>query len=148
MSLIAELKRRNVFRVSVAYLALGWIVTQVTSTVAPMLHLPPWIGPVVLWIGVIGFPFVVVFSWIYELTPEGLKREGEVDRSGSIAHHTGRRLDYVIIALLVAAIGLFAVREFRPATDAPVTIVARPTTAATPRRPKSIAPSPCCRSWT
>ena len=125
MSLVAELKRRNVFRVSVAYLALGWIVTQVTSTVAPMLHLPPWIGPVVLWIGVIGFPFVVMFSWIYELTPEGLRRESEVDRAGSITHHTARRLDYVVIALLVAAIGLFAFREFRPVADAPVTIVAR-----------------------
>ena len=132
MSLIAELKRRNVFRVSVAYLALGWIVTQVTSTVAPMLHLPPWIGPVVLWIGVIGFPFVVMFSWIYELTPEGLKRESEVDRAGSITHHTARRLDYVVIALLVAAIGLFAFREFRPVADAPVTIVARTTPAAAP----------------
>ncbi len=132
MSLVAELKRRNVFRVSVAYLALGWIVTQVTSTVAPMLHLPPWIGPVVLWIGVIGFPFVVMFSWIYELTPEGLKRESEVDRAGSITHHTARRLDYVVIALLVAAIGLFAFREFRPVADAPVTIVARTTPAVAP----------------
>jgi TolB-like protein/Flp pilus assembly protein TadD len=116
----------------VAYLALGWIVTQVTSTVAPMLHLPPWIGPVVLWIGVIGFPFVVMFSWIYELTPEGLKRESEVDRAGSITHHTARRLDYVVIALLVVAIGLFAFREFRPVADAPVTIVARTTPAAAP----------------
>ena len=132
MSLIAELKRRNVFRVSVAYLALGWIVTQVTSTVAPMLHLPPWIGPVTLWIGVIGFPFVVMFSWIYELTPEGLKRESEIDPAGSITHHTARRLDYVVIALLVAAIGLFAFREFRPVADAPVTIVARTTSAAAP----------------
>jgi len=132
LSLFVELKRRNVFRVSVAYLALGWIVTQVTSTVAPLLHLPPWMGPVVLWIGVVGFPFVVMFSWIYELTPEGLKRESEVDRSGSITHHTARRLDYVVIALLVAAIGLFAFREFRPVADAPVTMVARTAPTAGP----------------
>ena len=123
MSLIAELKRRNVFRVSAAYLALGWIVTEVTATVAPMLHLPEWVGPVVLWIGVIAFPFVVMFSWIYELTPEGLKRESEVDRSGSITHHTARRLDYVIIALLVVAIGLAAFHEFRPGARR-VTVVA------------------------
>ncbi len=127
MSLIAELKRRNVFRVSAAYLALGWIVTQVTTTVAPMLHLPAWVGPVVLWIGVIGFPFVVMFAWIYELTPEGLKRESEIDPSASITHHTARRLDFVIIALLVVAIGLFAFHEFRPARDTGVTLVARPT---------------------
>jgi len=132
LSLIAELKRRNVFRVSAAYLALGWIVTQVTSTVAPWLHLPEWVGPVVLWIGMIGFPFVVLFSWIYELTPEGLKRESEVDRSGSITHHTARRLDYVIIALLVVAIGLFAFHEFRPAAETRMTVVARTTPGTAP----------------
>jgi TolB-like protein len=132
LSLIAELKRRNVFRVGIAYLALGWIVTQVTTTVAPMLHLPEWVGPVVLWIGVIGFPFVVMFSWIYELTPEGLKRESEVARSGSITHHTARRLDYLIIGLLVAAIGLFAFHEFRPVGEKRMTVVARTTPGAAP----------------
>jgi TolB-like protein/tetratricopeptide (TPR) repeat protein len=111
-SLFAELKRRNVFKAGVAYLALGWVVTQVTSTVAPALHLPDWIVSVVLWIGVIGFPFVIMFSWIYELTPKGLKRESEVDRSASITHVTGRRLDYIIIGLLVLAIGLFAFAQF------------------------------------
>jgi TolB-like protein/lipoprotein NlpI len=111
-SLFAELKRRNVFRACIAYVALGWVVTQVTGTVQPMLHLPEWIGPVVLWIGVIGFPFVVMFSWVYELTPEGLKREREVDRSASITHVTGRRLDYIIISLLVLAIGLFVFDPF------------------------------------
>src|SRR4249919_3769920 len=78
MRLFGELKRRNVFRASAAYLALGWVVTQVTSTVAPALHLPDWIVPVVVWIGVIGFPFVLVFSWVFELTPEGLKRERDL----------------------------------------------------------------------
>ena len=69
-SLFAELKRRNVFKAGVGYLALGWVVTQVTSTVAPALHMPDWVVTVVVWIGVIGFPFVIMFSWIYELTPE------------------------------------------------------------------------------
>ncbi|HET7063542.1 MAG TPA: tetratricopeptide repeat protein [Rudaea sp.] len=120
MSLIEELKRRNVFKAGAAYLALGWVVTQVTSTVAPVLHLPEWISPVVIWIGVIGFPFVILFSWIYELTPEGLKREREVDRSASITHITSRRLDYIIIGLLVLAIGLFAFDRFSPRKAAPV----------------------------
>ncbi|HET7065165.1 MAG TPA: tetratricopeptide repeat protein [Rudaea sp.] len=113
-SLFAELRRRNVFKAAAAYLALGWVVTQVTSTVAPLLHLPEWIAPVVVWIGVIGFPFVIMFSWIYELTPEGLKRESEVDRSASITHVTSRRLDYITISLLVLAIGLFAFDRFVP----------------------------------
>ena len=74
-SFFAELKRRNVIKASAAYLALGWVVTQITGTVAPMLHLPEWVGPLVLWIGVIGFPFVLMFAWVYEITPEGIKRE-------------------------------------------------------------------------
>src|SRR6516225_3134489 len=111
-SLFAELKRRNVFKAGVAYLALGWVVTQITSTVAPALHLPDWVVSLVLWIGVIGFPFVIMFSWVYEITPGGLKRESEVDRSASITHVTGRRLDYIIIGLMVLAIGITAVDRF------------------------------------
>jgi TolB-like protein len=123
-SLFAELKRRNVFKAGIAYLALGWVVTQVTSTVAPALNLPSWVVPLVIWIGVIGFPFVIMFSWIYELTPEGLKRESEVDRSASITHITGRRIDYIIIGLLVVAIGLFAFAQFRPRPAATAITVA------------------------
>jgi TolB-like protein/Tfp pilus assembly protein PilF len=132
LSLIAELKRRNVFRVAVAYLALGWIVTEVTATVAPMLNLPEWVGPVVLWIGIVGFPFVVMFSWIYELTPEGLKREAEIDPSASVTQHTARRLDYLIIGLLVVVIGLYAYQAFRPATESHKTVIARATPGGEP----------------
>src|SRR5215472_17272544 len=113
-SLFAELKRRNVFKAGVAYLALGWVVTQVTATIAPVLHMPDWIVLVVVWIGVIGFLFVIMFSWIYEITPEGLKRESEVDRSASITHITGRRIDYLIVGLLVLAIGFSAFAYFGP----------------------------------
>jgi TolB-like protein/lipoprotein NlpI len=113
-SLFAELKRRNVFRAAVAYLALGWVVVQVTSTVVPALNLPAAVVPIVTWIGVIGFPFLIVFSWVYELTPEGLKRESAVDRSASITHVTGRRLDYITIGLLTLAIGFTAFDRFVP----------------------------------
>ena len=114
LSLFAELRRRNVFKAGAAYLALGWIVVQITATLVPALNLPSSLVPIVTWIGVIGFPFVIMFSWIYELTPEGLKRESEVDRSASITHGTNRRLDHVIIGLLVLAIGLFAFDRFVP----------------------------------
>ena len=143
MSLIDELKRRNVFKAGAAYLALGWVVTQVTSTVAPLLHLPEWIGPMIVWIGVIGFPFVIMFSWIYELTPEGLKREREVDRSASITHVTSRRLDYIIIGLLVLAIGLFAFDRFAPRRSEPpvaspeASVPAAPSASSTTTAPAS-----------
>jgi len=112
MGLFAELKRRNVFRAAAAYVALGWVVTQVTSTVAPALHLPDWIVPVVVWIGVIGFPFLVMFSWVFELTPEGLKREEEVATDSATRQFTAKRLDYIAIALFAIAIGLFVADRF------------------------------------
>jgi len=136
LSLIDELKRRNVFKAGAAYLALGWVVTQVTSTVAPLLHMPEWTAQVVVWIGVIGFPFVIMFSWLYELTPEGLKREREVDRSASITHITSRRLDYIIIGLLVLAIGLFAFDRFVPRKAEPAaTAHETPAAAGVPDAP-------------
>jgi TolB-like protein/Tfp pilus assembly protein PilF len=149
VSLIAELRRRNVFRVGAAYLALGWVVTQVTGTVAPALHLPPWTLPMVVWIGVIAFPFVMVFTWVYELTPEGLKRERDIDRSASITHVTARRLDYMVIGLLVLAIAVFAFDRIFPTRRQPdaqsaVAIAATPrgsgaATSATPAPVKAPA---------
>ncbi len=114
MSFFNELKRRNVFRVTAAYLALSWVITQVTGAVVPALHLPDSIPSIVVWLAVIGFPFILMFSWVYELTPEDLKRESEVDRAASITHITSRRLDYIIIGLMVLALGLFAFDRFLP----------------------------------
>ena len=119
MSLIAELKRRNVFRVGAAYLAFGWIVIQVTTTVVPALNLPASLVPIVAWVGVLGFPLALIFSWVYELTPEGLKRESEVVRESSITDHTAHRLDRIVIVLLVVAIGLFALDRVWPRAAAP-----------------------------
>jgi adenylate cyclase len=119
MSLFAELKRRNVVKVSTAYLALGWVVTEVTSTVTPLLNLPGWLPSVVVWIGLIGFPFVAVFAWVYELTPEGLKRESEIDRSSHTARVTGRRLTVVTIGFLAVAVILFVVDRFGPRGGSP-----------------------------
>lgn len=119
MSLFAELKRRNVVRVSSAYLALGWVVVEVTSTVTPLLNLPDWLPSVVVWIGIIGFPFVAVFAWVYELTPEGLKRESEIDRSSSAGHVASRRLNYLIIGFVAVAVLLFAMDYFSRSSATP-----------------------------
>ncbi len=117
MGFIAELKRRNVFRVGVAYLFLGWVVIQVTDTVAPALNLPDWTLALVTWIGIIGFPFALFFAWAFELTPEGVKLEKDVDRSQSVTHTTGRKLDFAIIGLLVVAVGYFAYDKFVLSVD-------------------------------
>jgi TolB-like protein len=112
LSLFSELKRRNVLKVGMAYLALGWLVVEVANTVTPLLQLPEWLPTVVLWIGIIGLPLVVVFAWIYELTPEGIKRESEVGEAGQGGRRTARWLDYAIFGLLALAIVMFAVHRF------------------------------------
>jgi TolB-like protein len=108
MKLFQEIRRRNVFHTGAAYVLIAWIVIQVTDTVAPALNLPPWTLAFVTWIGVIGFPFVIFFSWAYELTPEGIKLERDVERDESITDVTGRRLNIALVALLLVAIGLLA----------------------------------------
>ena len=121
MTLFAELKRRNVFRVGVAYLVVAWLILQVVDTVAPMLELPDTFGRGVLLLLAVGFPVVLVFSWAYELTEKGLKKTAEVDADDSITHSTGRRLNRLIIVVLVIALGYFIWESrFRDANDASV----------------------------
>ena len=108
MALISELKRRNVFRVALLYLVAGWVILQVAELLFDVLKLPDWTSRLVLGLLVLGFPLALIFSWVYELTPEGLKREHEIDRNQSITHSTARKLDMVVGALLVVAIGMLA----------------------------------------
>ena len=112
MSLYNELKRRNVFRVAIAYGVVAWLILQVTDVVLNNITAPPWVFWVILLVLGIGLLLVVVFSWAFEMTPEGLKRESEVDRSQSITTHTGKKLDRLIIGVLVLALAYFMVDKF------------------------------------
>ena len=104
MSLIVELKRRNVFRVAAAYLVVGWLLTEVLTTILPTLGAPCWISRAVILVFAFGFIPAVVLSWVYELTPEGVKRESEVVRDESITSTTAKKLDYVTISAVVVGI--------------------------------------------
>ena len=104
MSLFNELKRRNVIRVAVAYLAVAWLLTEVASTLFPIFGIPEWSVRFIVLIFILGFLPTLIFSWVYELTPEGLKREKEVVRDESTTHLTARRLDVITIALIVFAL--------------------------------------------
>ena len=84
MSFVGELKRRKVIRVGIAYLVASWLVLQVVDVVAPMLDLPNWVGRAILLMLAVGFVISLVLGWAYELTPEGVKREKDVDRSASV----------------------------------------------------------------
>ncbi len=110
--LISELRRRNVFRVAVAYVVVGWVVTEVASTVLPILEAPQWLLKVILLLIVLGFPIALVIAWAFELTPDGIKRETDIDRSESISKRTGARLDRSIIVVLLIAITWFAIDKF------------------------------------
>src|SRR5678815_212814 len=112
ISFLAELKRRNVIRVAIAYVAVSWLVMQAGSLLVQTLELPNAISKGVFVLLVIGFIPAMVFSWVYELTPEGLKRESEIDRDASITHLTGRRLDYLVIGVLCAVVALLLVDKF------------------------------------
>jgi TolB-like protein/Tfp pilus assembly protein PilF len=112
MSLLAELKRRNVIRMAGLYLVGAWLIVQVTGTVSPMLGAPEWVGRTVLALLAIGFPLALVVAWVFELTPEGLKRDGDVEPRESIAPQTARRMDRMIIVALTLALAFFAVDRF------------------------------------
>jgi hypothetical protein len=83
MSFIAELKRRNVFRVGVAYAIVSWLLIEVAHTAFPTLQLPDWTTTLVTVLVIMGFPLALIVAWAFELTPEGIKREAEVDRTES-----------------------------------------------------------------
>ena len=112
MSLLTELKRRNVIRMAGLYLVGAWLITQVSSTVLPMFDAPAWLPRSVVILLAIGFVPALVFSWVFELTPQGLKRDAEVKPEESIAPRTGRRMDRLIIAMLILALVYFAFDKF------------------------------------
>jgi TolB-like protein/Tfp pilus assembly protein PilF len=150
MSLISELKRRNVFRVALLYLVAGWVILQVSQLLFDVLKLPDWTSRLVLGLLMLGFPLALIFSWVYELTPEGLKREHEIDRNQSVTHATARKLDMVVGALLVVAIGMLAFDRYadreRTAGGTVDSRTATPSAAVAPPRartgPASIAVLP------
>ena len=112
MSLFAELKRRNVIRVGLAYAVAAWLLLQMTDVLIQLLELSPGIGKIVVLLLVIGFIPALIFAWAFELTPEGIKREHEVDRTQSITPQTGRKLDFAIIAVLGVTVAWFLFDEF------------------------------------
>ena len=107
MRLLQELQRRNVFRVAIGYIVSCWLIVQVADLVLEVIEAPEWVLKSVLLILALGFPVAVFFSWVYEVTPDGIKREAEIDRSQSITHITGRRLDKAIMVMLALALGYF-----------------------------------------
>jgi TolB-like protein len=135
MKLLAELKRRNVIRMGGLYLVGAWLVTQVASTVFPAFDLPGWALRGVILLLAIGFVPALIFAWVFELTPDGLKRDDGVTGDKSFAPQTARRIDRMIIVVLLLALGYFAVDKFVVHRDQ------LPAVAAAPAPPQAQPPA-------
>ena len=129
MSFFAELKRRNVVRVGAAYAIVGWVVAQVAEFAFENFDAPPWVLKSVVVLLLLGLPIVLFFAWAFEITPEGIKREEDVDRSQSITSQTGRKLDYIIIACLVMVGALIIGRPYLPGADHQTNVAEQKATA-------------------
>ncbi|MBT8047873.1 MAG: tetratricopeptide repeat protein [Xanthomonadales bacterium] len=114
MQFFKELQQRNVFRVAIGYIVSSWLLVQVADLVLENIGSPDWVMQTIMLVMVLGFPVVVFFSWVYEVTPEGIKRESEIDRTQSTRHITGRKLDRAIVAVLVVALSYLAYDKFVP----------------------------------
>jgi TolB-like protein/Flp pilus assembly protein TadD len=149
-SFFAELKRRNVYKVAVAYAVVAWLVIQAASIFLPAFNAPQWAMQIVILILVVGFPIVLAFSWAFEITPEGIKRESEVRADASITHHTGRKIAALTIVLAVIAAGLLVFQqvgthlrsEIRRGEDVPKSKVGQLGEPSLPVPNKSIAVLP------
>jgi len=141
MSLITELKRRNVFRVGVAYAIVVWLLVEVASVVLPTFEAPEWVMKAFTFLLILGFPLTLVIAWAFELTPEGIKRETAVDPAESIRKRTSRKLDFAIIGLLtLAVIYMFVDGYVDDGEPEEAAVIAEPTSEAeSAPREKSIA---------
>ena len=117
MSFFNELKRRKVFKVAAAYIIVGWLIMQAGEVMGPALRLPEWVNSTLAFFLILGLPLALIFAWAFEMTPEGIKKEKDIDRSQSITKNTGRKLDFTIIGLLVVALVYFIWESRYQASD-------------------------------
>ncbi len=114
LSFVEELKRRNVFRVGVAYIVAAWVLLQAADLVLENISAPEWVIQAMMLVVLLGFVAAVVIAWAYEITPEGIKREADVDRSQSITNETSLKLDRIIIGFLIVAVAVLLIERFIP----------------------------------
>ncbi len=125
MGIFGELQRRNVIRVAIAYGVASWVLLQIVDVITPIFELPDWAPKLIFVILAIGLVPALIFSWAFEITPEGLKKDSEVDHSASIANKTGKKLDYIIIGTLAVAVVLLLLdRQFNHGVDEPAVATA------------------------
>ncbi|MFL6526827.1 MAG: tetratricopeptide repeat protein [Chthoniobacterales bacterium] len=138
-SFFAELKRRNVYKVAVAYVIVAWLLIQAASILFPTFDAPSWVMKVFVLVVVLAFVPALIFSWAFEITPEGIKRESEVEPARSITHRTGRKLIAITAVLAVVAAGLLVFQLVRPTGARPSNTKAD-ATASIPEKSIAVLP--------
>lgn len=138
---VEELKRRNVVRVGIAYVVIAWLVAQVAELFLDSFEAPAWVMKSLLLLLTLGLPVALFFAWAFELTPEGIKKEEDVDRSQSVTRKTGRRLDRAIIIVLALALAYFVTDKFFLGKDDPAIEANAPLATAEQQTPASAVPS-------
>jgi TolB-like protein len=126
--LFEELKRRNVIRVGIAYLVAAWVVLQIADLVLENIGAPDWVMQAIMLVAALGFPLVLLVSWAFELTPEGIKREKDVDRNESVTRQTAHKLDRMTVGLLFVVVLIVAAERLVPPADTPEPAAASTTT--------------------
>ncbi len=142
MNFFAELKRRNVYKVAVAYAVVAWLLIQIATQVFPFFEIPNWAVRLVVLLLILGFPVALVLSWVFEITPEGIKRESEIERGKSIRPQTGRRIVGLTIVVAIIAAGLLAFQLLRSKSPADAVSTITASKPATEILAKSIAVLP------
>ncbi|HJX25823.1 MAG TPA: hypothetical protein VJ252_06680, partial [Chthoniobacterales bacterium] len=132
----AELKRRNVYKVAVAYAVVSWLLIQAASILLPTFEAPAWVMKVLVLVIIFGFPVALILSWAFEITPEGIKLESEIEPNKSIARRTGRKIVALTIALAVVAAGLFVYQLVRSKSETS----GLPTSATIPNKSIAVLP--------
>ena len=125
-SFFGELKRRNVFRVAAIYMVVGWLLMQVGDVMFPALRLPDWTSTLLAAFLILGLPLALIFAWAFELTPDGVVRTSEVPAEQSITADTGRKINHMIIGVLVFAVAFLLVKDFLRPDATPVAGIAAP----------------------
>ena len=146
MTLIQELRRRNVFKMALFYLVASWLILQVGELLFDVLDVPEWGLRMLFGILVLGFPLILAIAWIYEVTPEGIKKQSQIDKEQSITHETGQRMNAMIIILLIGVLSLYAIdwavyRDSNPLPD-PVEEAVKGSGSITESAPAVIEPDP------
>src|SRR5256714_5896181 len=128
----SELKRRNVYKVAVAYAVVGWLAIQIASTILPAFHAPEWVVQTLIVLVALGFPIALVIAWAFEMTPEGIKRTEDIRPDEKLPQWSRRKFAAFILAVVICAAALLGYQVFR----------AKPTAAPEPVAEKSIAVLP------